>query len=40
MLYDQLKIVADHLIETRRVIACSILDHNIGYPVQKQDEKN
>jgi radical SAM peptide maturase (CXXX-repeat target family) len=40
VLYDQLKIVADHLIETRRVIACSILDHNIGYPVQKQDDKN
>lgn len=40
VLYDQLKIVSDHLIATKRVIACSILDHNIGYPVAKEDDKN
>lgn len=40
VLYDQLKIVSDHLISTKRVIACSILDHNIGYRVDKQDDKN
>lgn len=40
VLYDQLKIVSDHLISTKRVIACSILDHNIGYPVDKTDDKN
>ena len=40
VLYDQLKIVSDHLISTKRVIACSILDHNIGYPVEKVDDKN
>ena len=40
VLYDQLKIVSDHLIATKRVIACSILDHNIGYPVTKEDDKN
>ena len=40
VLYDQLKIVSDHLISTKRVIACSILDHNIGYRVDKKDDKN
>ena len=39
-LYHQLKLVSDHLIGNRIGTFVSILDSNIGYPVDKKDDKN
>ena len=40
VLYHQLQIVSDHLINNRLDLHVSIIDSNIGYPVDKADDKN